>query len=65
MSIKMFTSPILAVALASIVNAMTPDGFGVTAKKDLTVAFGSALATNGKVIPKAGETSSTSYSTRC
>jgi len=49
----MFTSSVLAVALAGAAMAVTPPGFEPSSNKDLAVAFDGKLALNGAVVSKA------------
>jgi hypothetical protein len=51
----MFSSSLIAVALAGVAAAFTPPGFEPASSNNLTVAFGSVLAVNGVDIPKAGK----------
>jgi len=50
----MFTSSVLAVALAGAAMAVTPPDFEPSSNKDLAVAFNGNLAMNGMVVSKAG-----------
>lgn len=51
----MFSSSIVAVALAGAAIAITPPGFQPSSTKDMTVAFGNVLAINGKNMLKSGK----------
>lgn len=50
----MYSSTILAVALAGAAIAITPSGFTPSSSQDMTVAFGNTLAVNGKEMQKEG-----------
>jgi hypothetical protein len=51
----MLSSYVIALAVAGAANAATPNGFRPASTADLTVAFGSELATDGVNIPRAGK----------
>ena len=51
----MLSPYLLALAVAGTVNAATPNAFEPASTQDLTVAFGTELATNGVNIARASK----------
>lgn len=55
--VAIMVSSLLVVALAGAVAAFTPPGFAPASANNLAVAYGTVLAMNGVVVPKAGKIS--------